>query len=176
MKVPQTFVTSHENIERKIKDLMEDHSKEEDCIKKLDRLKTGKSKERRKEFLETFVEHVSYFIEKVRKKMEKTGVNMIYLDDPKDYKTRNYGYRTRFEINLDGHLLFVNYISGNGYQSDLDEEYYSNYWSVYQYFDTYPDKENVYSFYGKDTIASQFKKGKELYEGMKLFLKGNKTL
>ena len=178
MKVSQTFIPNRKNIEKKIKEMLEDCSKRETCIQELEQLKIARTRDEKKVFLESFVKHIPRLIEKVREKMDQTNIDRIYLDDPADYKTRDYGYRTRFEIRSDGHFYFLHYISGNGYKSNLDEDYYKNYGTIYDYIRTYPDKENNYPHWdsGSDPIERPFKQGKEMYEGIKLFLEENKTL
>lgn len=179
MKLSQLFLPNTEKTERKLTELMNDYSKEESYIQKLERLKTCGLREKKKEFLETFAKNLPYFIKKVRKKMEQTNIDIIYLDDHEDYKTRDYGYRTKLELRHDGHLYFLHSLSGNTYKADLDDiEFYGydGYAPLYDYLNTYPDKKNLYTFYTEDTIERHFKIGKEMYEGIKLFLKENKTL
>lgn len=179
MKPPQIFIPNRKRTEEKVKEIIEEYVEEESCFQELERLKTGRSREKQKEFLETFVKNISYLIDKVREKMEQTGIEEVYLDNPKDYKTRDYGYRTRLEIGYDKNLYFLHSLSGNTYQANLDDKElysYNGYATICDYLNTYPDRENLYLFYNDDTIERHFKLGKEMYEGIKLFLKENKTL
>lgn len=180
MKTPKTFVSKHKNLEKRIRELREDDSKGESYIKELELLKTGRTREDKKAFLESFVKYLPYLTEKLRGKMERTNVNKVYLDDPKDCLPRDWGYRTRFEIQHGRYFYFLHSVCGVIYASNLDsKEFYGHgrYIILHSYLDTYPDKENDYlNMHSRDTLGRSFKAGKEMYESIKLFLEENKTL
>lgn len=180
MKIPQTFLPENKNLEGKIKELLDDPFKKESLFEELELLKQGRTRTEKKDFLKLFAERIPDLIGKVRTKMELTKTNEIYLDEvPEEFKTRDENYRTRLEIRPDGHLYFLHSLSGMTFRADLDNKKlysYNGYVIVYEYIDTYPDKENnYYSPFNEDSLSEDsleryFKPGKEMYECIREFL------
>lgn len=166
MKIPQTFLPENKNLERKTEDLFKGYKKETDGTFKFESLKEGKTKEEQKEFLKLFAEQVPYMIGEVKEEMIRTRTGRIYI-------TKESGDWTRLEIGLDGHLYFIHHLSGMFFKADLDDKElysYDGYATLYDYLDTYPNKESPYSTPYGDHLKSAFKNGVEMYECIKSFL------
>lgn len=176
MRLPKAFVPENRNLEWKIKEPAENSKEKESPYEDLELLKTGRTREEKENFLKLFAQHLPGFIEEVREKMGRTGTNRLYLDDEQDWnKGRDWGYRTSLEIQPDGHLYFFHSLSGMTYKADLDNKVlysYNGYDMLFDYLNTYPDKENIYTFdWGsEDFIDRPFRQGKEMYECIKAFL------
>jgi len=167
MKIPQTFLPENKNLERKTEDLLEGCKKETDDTFKLESLKEGKTREEKKEFLKLFAEQIPYVIGEVKEEMIWTRTGRIYI-------TKEDGDWTRLEIGLDGHLYFIHHISGMFFKADLDDKKlysYAGYATLYDYLDTYPDRESSYSTLYGDHLKNSFNNGVDMYDCIKDFLK-----
>lgn len=166
MKIPQTFLPENENLERKTEDLLKGYEKETDDSIRLEALKEGKTIGEQKEFLKLFAEQIPYIIGEVKEEMVRTRTGAVYL-------TKKHEDQTRLEIGLDGHLYLIHQISGMLFKADLnDKELYSydGYATLYDYLDTYPDRESSYSTRYGDHLENSFNNGVEMYECIRLFL------
>lgn len=168
MKIPHIFLPENKSLERKTEDLLKGYEKEADGFFKLESLKEGKTREEKKEFLKLFAERIPYIVAEVKEEMIRTRTGRVYLTK-KDEEDQ-----TRLEIWLDSHLHFIEHVSGMVYKADLDDkEFYSynGYAPLYDYLNTYTDKENDYwSLHSGDILNHAFKTGKEMYECIKSFL------
>lgn len=169
MKIPQIFLPERENLEEKTEILLNGCEKEKNIEKNLynlDILKKSRTKEDKKNFLKLFSIQIPELLEKVKEKMIQTKTDDVYLEQGKISE----GYSARLELGVDNHLEFHHQI----YKADLDDkEFYSynGYVIVYEYLDTFPDKENdYYSIHSGDILNHSFKTGKEMYDCIKDFL------
>lgn len=167
MRIPQTFLPERENLEKKTESLLNSYEKEknsEEDLYNLEVLKKGQTKEDKKNFLKLFSIQIPELLEKVKEKMIRTKIDEVYLEK------QIMGNSARLELGIDNHLEFHHLI----YKADLDDKEfyrYDGYVIVYEYLDTFPDKENDYwSLHSGDILNHAFKTGKEMYECIKSFL------
>ncbi|MBM3200564.1 hypothetical protein FJZ53_06510 [Candidatus Woesearchaeota archaeon] len=167
MRIPRTFLPKSESLEEKTKNLLNSSEKKvKGEFYDLESLKNAKTKEEKKNFLKLFSTQIPELFEQVKEKMIKTNTDEVYLEKGKI----SDGYSPRLEIGLDNHLEFHHQI----YRADLENKglyRYNGYVIVYEYIETYPDKDNdYYSIYSGDILNRSFKTGKEMYECVKEFL------
>jgi len=167
MRIPRTFLPENESLEEKTKSLLSNlEEKVKQDLYDLELLKNSKTKEEKKNFLKIFSTQIPELFEQVKEKMIRTKTDEVYLEKGKISE----GYSPRLELGLDNHLEFHHQI----YRADLENKElysYNGYVIVYEYIDTYPDKENdYYSIHSGDMLNRSFKTGKEMYECVKEFL------
>lgn len=168
MRIPKIFLPEPENLEAKTESLLNGCEKEKnnEDLYGLEILKKGRTKEEKKDFLKSFSIQIPELFEKVKEKMIQTKTDEVYLEQGKISE----GYSPRLELGIDNHLEFHHQI----YKADLENKElysYDGYVIVYEYLDTYPDKENdYYSLHSGDILNRSFKTGKEMYECIQDFL------
>jgi len=125
----------------------------------------GLTREEKRRFLKTFAMCIPDVVGRVKKKMQKTGTERVYLENMVNHQEAG----VRLELGYNGNLEFKDYLS----RADLDEK--DGLVHLYDYIHTYPHKENDESSYfgtfAGDMLGGAFASAKSMYNSMKYFLK-----
>jgi hypothetical protein len=124
----------------------------------------GLTRKEKRRFLKTFAICIPDIVGRVKKKMQKTGTEIVYLENMVNHQEAG----KRLELGYNGNLEL------NDYQStaNLDEEDGCVY--LYDDIHTYPNKKNdesSYFTYVGDILKGVFDNAKRMYNSMKYFLK-----